>query len=110
MELLNYFKLEVKWSGGFGVRSRVELGLHFHFKPLIQQEIRILAQLGLGVAPRFLQKVKPPPEILTNKLGLSPRCEAAPAARRFAPTSAASAASRRGKSPNLFVKISGLGP
>ena len=38
--------------------------------------------LGLGVAPRFLQKVRARPEILTNKLGLLPRREAAPAARR----------------------------
>ena len=38
--------------------------------------------LGLGVAPRFLQKVRARPEILTNKLGLLPRREAAPAERR----------------------------
>ena len=36
--------------------------------------------LGLGVAPRFLQKVRARPEILTNKLGLLPRREAAEAA------------------------------
>ena len=39
--------------------------------------------LGLGVAPRFLQKVRARPEILRNKLGLLPRREAAPAARRL---------------------------
>ena len=32
-----------------------------------------MAQLGLGVAPRFLQKVRAFAEILTNKLGLLPR-------------------------------------
>ena len=37
--------------------------------------------LGLGIAPRFLQKVRARPEILTNKLGLLPRREAAAAAR-----------------------------
>ena len=36
--------------------------------------------LGLGVAPRFLQKVRARPEILRNKLGLLPRREAAEAA------------------------------
>ena len=65
--------------------------MSFSLKPLLRREIRILAQLGLGVAPRFLQKVRARPEILTNKLGLLPRREAAPAARR----------------PNLFLKISG---
>ena len=33
--------------------------------------------LGLGVAPRFLQKVRARPEIWTNMLGLLPRREAA---------------------------------
>ena len=42
-----------------------------------------MAQLGLGVAPRFLQKVRARPEILTKKLGLLPRREAAPAERRI---------------------------
>ena len=62
-----------------GVSGVRDLGEHFHHKPLLRREIRILAQLGLRVAPRFLH-------------------------------SAAGAASRRGKSPNLFLKISGLGP
>ena len=36
--------------------------------------------LGLGDAPKSLQKVRARPEILRNKLGLLPRREAAPAA------------------------------
>ena len=40
--------------------------------------------LGLGVAPRFLQKVRARPEILRNKLGLLPRREAAEAALKGA--------------------------
>ena len=52
-----FFKLEAQWVGA-GVRGHWELEFHFHHKPLLQQEIRILAQLGLGVAPRFLQKVR----------------------------------------------------
>ena len=65
-------------------------GLGSEWKPLSRREIRILAQLGLGVAPRFLQKVRAFAEIFTNKLGLLPRREAAEAA--------------------VIVKISGLGP
>ena len=47
---------------GWGFRGLgvTELGLHFHHKPLLRREIRILAQLelGLGVAPIFLQKIR----------------------------------------------------
>ena len=34
--------------GIWGVRGHGEIGFHFHYKPLLRREIRILAQLGLG--------------------------------------------------------------
>ena len=42
-------------SGGEGVGV---LGVRLRKEALTRREIRILAQLGLGVAPRFLQKVR----------------------------------------------------
>ena len=48
-----YSELKAQWVGGLGV-----LGVRSEWKPLSRREIRILAQLGLGVAPRFLQKVR----------------------------------------------------
>ena len=71
--------------GIWGVRGHGEIGFHFHYKPLLRREIRIFAQLGLGVAPRFLQKVRARPEILRNNLGLLTRREAAEAERGGAP-------------------------
>ena len=92
--IIIFVKVEAQWVGGAGVRGHWELEFHFHHKPLLRREIRILAQLGLGVAPRFLQKVRARPEILTNKLGLLPRREAAEAAQAL----------------TYFSKFRGLGP
>ena len=91
--------------GFSGVRGHGELGFHFHHKPLSRREIRILAQLGLGVAPRFLQKVRARPEIWTNKLGLLPRHEAAEAAQ----VGARKRDAQRGKS-QLICQNFGAGP
>ena len=65
LNLFFYQNAPPNWGwGGWG------LGVRKEWKPLSRREIRILAQLGLGVAPRFLQKVRAFAEILTNKLGL----------------------------------------
>ena len=45
----------IKGIGGVGVWV---LGVRLRKEALTRREIRILAQLGLGVAPRFLQKVR----------------------------------------------------
>ena len=62
---------------GVGFRGYGQNERHFY-----DAKFAFWRRLGLGVAPRFLQKVRAQPEILTNKLELLLRREAAPAARR----------------------------
>ena len=78
--------------------------IHTNADPVSSAEVNShFGLLGLGVAPRFLQKVRARPEILSNKIGLLLHHEAAPGERR----ACALLLVRRSKSPKLFVKISG---
>ena len=71
-----------------------------------------MAQLGLGVAPRFLQKVRARPEIWRNKLGLLPRREAAEGALKGARQCDARPEPLRdgAKALTYLSKFRGLGP
>ena len=52
MEAINFYENERRNGVGiWGVRGHGEIGFHFHYKPLLRREIRILAPVRVRGSP-----------------------------------------------------------